>query len=111
MFELGGLGKDNCFLGAKEEGSGINNKITSTAAGKFTVDVHQVAKVFGLLVLWRISSLLCWVHHFRYISCNIDKIIYFFVEDLFIYFIHNSKKRILSNTQRKSKIKINVFET
>ena len=30
MFELGGLGKDNCFLGAKEEGSGINNKITRT---------------------------------------------------------------------------------
>lgn len=42
----------------------IGKKSTSSAAGKFAVNVHEVGKVFCFLILWRVSSLLWWVHHF-----------------------------------------------
>ena len=39
-------------------------RITSSTPDKFAIDVHEVGEVFGLFILWRVSSLLEGVHHF-----------------------------------------------
>ena len=56
MPETTGLGTDICFLGAKEELSMNNNRITSTTASKLSIGTHQIWLIFNLDILWGISS-------------------------------------------------------
>ncbi len=72
MHDFCGLGIESCFFGARDDGSGIIINGTSSTAHEFAVDVHEVGKVFGLFILWRVGSFLCWVHHFFVVSFNID---------------------------------------
>jgi hypothetical protein len=47
-----GFGRDICFLGANEDVSKPIKKInTSSTADKLAVNIHQIGKVFGFLIL------------------------------------------------------------
>lgn len=89
IFELIGLGIDNCFLGAKDdESKRINKEITSSCADEFAINVHEIGKVFSFLILWRVSSLLWWVHHFLFlISFNIKNYLFLFFALSYFSFI------------------------